>query len=201
MYHSFRSTKEAHMPDFGTGSASPNLGKAESDVGIVGPVAGFAPQIGVLVSMMAFIRVQLLNCVKGMSVGDLDFLLDPNANTIGAVLLHLAATESYYQLNTFERMEWGSWPEAIRREWDVAMNLGEPARQTIRGNSLDYYLSTLDGVREKTLSEFQKRDDNWLAIVDRDWGWNNHAKWFHVAEHESNHNGQFKFLKTRIGKP
>ncbi len=186
------------MPSFGVGPTSPSLGKPESDVGIVGPIAGFTPQIGVFVSMMAFIRVQVLNCVKGMSISDLDFLLDPYANTIGATLLHLAAAEFYYQLNTFEGMAWGSWSEAVKKEWDVAMDLGEPARKTIKGNSLDYYLTVLNGVRERTLSEFQKRDDNWLAIVDTNWGWNNYAKWFHVAEHESNHNGQFKFLKGRF---
>jgi hypothetical protein len=34
-------------------------------------------------------------------------------------------------------------------------------------------------------------------------GMNNYGKWFHVAEHESNHNGQIKFLKSRVpgGKP
>jgi len=186
------------MPALGTAHASPDLGKPESAVGIIGPVEGFTPQIGVLVSMMAFIRVQVLNCVKGMSVSDLDFLLDPDANTIGATLLHLAAAESYYQLNTFEGKEWGSWPQAIKEQWDVPMNLGEPARKTIKGHSVDYYLTTLSSVREKTLLEFRKRDDHWLAIVDTHWGWNNYAKWFHVAEHESNHNGQFKFLRSRF---
>ena len=37
--------------------------------------------------------------------------------------------------------------------------------------------------------------------VDKEWGWgptNNYCKWFHVCEHESNHNGQIKFLKKRI---
>ena len=37
--------------------------------------------------------------------------------------------------------------------------------------------------------------------VDNDWGWgptNNYCKWFHVTEHEANHNGQIKFLKSRL---
>jgi hypothetical protein len=29
-------------------------------------------------------------------------------------------------------------------------------------------------------------------------GMNNCGKWFFVAEHESNHNGQIKFLKSRV---
>jgi hypothetical protein len=78
------------------------------------------------------------------------------------------------------------------------MNLGDLARKTIKGNSLDYYLTILHNTQEKTLAEFCKRDDQWLAIVDLKWNWNNHAKWFHVTEHESNHNGQFKFLRSRF---
>ena len=31
------------------------------------------------------------------------------------------------------------------------------------------------------------------------WGpTNNYCKWFHVCEHEANHNGQIKFLKGRV---
>ena len=46
------------------------------------------------------------------------------------------------------------------------MNLGDLARKTIKGNSLDYYLTIFHNTQEKTLAEFCKRDDQWLAIVD-----------------------------------
>lgn len=187
------------MPDdMGTSKAYSYLGKAESEVGLVGPTKGFSPQIGTIVSMMAFLRCRVLKSVQGMSVDDLDFLLDDRANTVGAILLHLAATETYYQMNTFDAMTWGCWPDEIKQKWDVPMHLGERARHTIKGYSLDYYLTALHNSREKTLAEFRKRDDEWLATVDPEWNWNNHAKWFHVTEHESNHNGQFKFLKRRL---
>jgi hypothetical protein len=78
------------------------------------------------------------------------------------------------------------------------MNLGEPARKAIKGNSLDYYLNTLHESREKNLAEFKKRDDKWLMEIDKEFGANNYGKWFHVAEHESNHDGQVKFLKSRL---
>jgi uncharacterized damage-inducible protein DinB len=167
---------------------------------IVGPKPGFTPEIGTLTSMLAFTRKQVLANVKGMSQQDLDFLLDAKANTIGALLLHLAATETYYGMNTFGGMKWDSWSEDIKKKWDIPMNLGEPARKAIKGNSLDYYLNILHETREKNLAEFRKRDDKWLAVVetDGDSKVNNYAKWFHVAEHESNHDGQIKFLKSRL---
>jgi uncharacterized damage-inducible protein DinB len=147
--------------------------------------------------MLAFTRVQVLNSVRGMSKQDLDFLLDGKANTIGALLLHLAATETYYGLSTFGGLGWGSWSDDIKKKWDIPMNLGEPARKAIKGNALDYYLTILGESRERNLAELRKRDDKWLALVDQR-GANNYAKWFHVAEHESNHNGQIKFLKSRL---
>ena len=165
---------------------------------IIGPKPGFSPEIGTLVSMMAFTRMQVLHNTKGMSQQDLDFLIDSKANTIGALLLHLAATDAYYHLTSFQGMAWGKFPEAAKQKWDVPMNLGEPARKAIKGNSPDYYVNALNETREKTLAELKKRDDKWLAAVDTEAGMNNYGKWFHVAEHESNHNGQIKFLKSRL---
>lgn len=165
---------------------------------VIGPRKGYTPEIGTLVSMMHFTRMQVLHNVKGLSQSDLDFLLDAKANTIGALLLHLAATETYYSLNSFGGVKWGSWPEEVKKKWDIPMNLDEPARKAIKGNSLDYYLNTLNETREKTLAEFKKRDDKWLATVDPEFGGNNFGKWFHVAEHESNHDGQIKLLKGRL---
>ena len=178
----------------------PATAAAPANAWIVGPQPGFSPEIGTLTSMLAFTRDQVVHNVKGMSQQDLDFLLDAKANTIGALLLHLAATETYYQMNTFGGMKWDSWSEEIKKKWDVPMNLGEPARKAIKGNSLDYYLNALHEAREKSLAEFRKRDDKWLAAVetDGDFSANNYAKWFHVAEHESNHDGQIKFLKNRL---
>jgi hypothetical protein len=173
----------------------------DTDLFIVGPKKGFSPQVGTLVSEMAFMRAQVLNSVKGMSQKDLDFLLDDKANRIGALLMHLAAAERFYQYNTFDGLAPAKLPEEWKQKWDVAMDLGNPARKAIVENGLDYYLNILTETREKTLEEFRKRDDVWLAAVDKTWGWgptNNYCKWFHVTEHEANHNGQIKLLKSRL---
>jgi len=172
----------------------------ESDT-IVGPKKGYTPEIGTLTSMMAFMRGQVLHSVKGMSQQDLDFLLDAKANRIGALLMHLAAVESFYQLNTFEGVPPKNMPKEFKEKWDVPQALGDPAREAIKEHSLDFYLNLLNDTREKTLAEFRKRDDKWLMAVDKDWGWgptNNYCKWFHVTEHEANHNGQIKLLKSRL---
>jgi len=178
----------------------------EEKPNIIGPREGFSPQIGTLLSMMNWMRKAVLRSgtkfqKKDITLEQLDYLHDQKSNTIGAMLLHLAATERYYQLNTFDNMKWGSWDNSIKQQWDVAMNLGDEGRKTIKGHNVDYYLNILDETRESTIAEFKKRDDKWLMEVDNDWGWgptNNFCKWFHVCEHESNHNGQIKWIKGRL---
>ena len=174
---------------------------AAESVTIVGPKPGYSPQIGTLVSMLAWVRPAVTQPVKGISQANLDVLFDANANSIGALLLHLAATETYYQMNTFDGMKWDSWPEAVKQKWDPAMNLGDAGRKTIKGHDLDFYLTLLREVREKSLAEFKKRDDAWLMAVDEKWVWgptNNYCKWFHVCEHESHHAGQIDLLLKRL---
>jgi uncharacterized damage-inducible protein DinB len=173
----------------------------ESDVNIIGPKKGYTPQIGTLVSMMTWMRSTMLSSVKGMSQKELDYLFDANSNTIGALLLHLAATDSFYHVVTFKGISMKDLPESFKEKWGMPMELGEPARKGIKGHDLDYYLNILKETREETLAEFRKRDDDWLLAVDKTWPWgptNNYCKWFHVCEHESNHNGQIKFLKKRL---
>ena len=173
----------------------------DANINIVGPKEGYTPQIGTLVSMMDWMRMVILNPVRNISVSDLDYLVDENANSIGAMLMHLAATERFYQIHTFENKTWGDWSKEDADKWNVASGLGDRARKEIKGNNLDYYLEHLSEVRENTLKEFKNRDDEWLMYVDNDFPWgptNNYCKWFHVCEHESNHNGQFKFIKSRI---
>jgi hypothetical protein len=52
----------------------------------------------------------ILSATKDLKPADLDYLFDANANTIGALMLHLAAAETYYQVNTFDAMKWGPGP-------------------------------------------------------------------------------------------
>jgi len=182
--------------------AQPTVLPPES-IYLIGPQEGYSPQVGTLLSTMTMMRTWLIESVKILSIEELDFQLDDKSNSIGAMLMHLAATEKYYQLNTFDEMEWGTWSEEIKKEWDVPMGLGEKAREQIKGFEIDYYLSKLKEVRQVTENEFAKRDDDWIMKAEpffADQPTNNYCKWFHVCEHESNHRGQIKFLIKRMPK-
>jgi hypothetical protein len=176
---------------------------SDSNLNTIGPKSGYAPQVGTFVSMLTWMREAngVISATKKLTAADLDYLIDPNANTIGALMLHLAATETYYQLNTFEGKKWNTWPDSVKQQWDPAMGLGDAGRKTIKGHDLDYYLKILEETRAKSLAEFRKRDDAWLMAIDKDWPWgptNNYCKWFHVCEHEAHHTGQIAFLRKRL---
>jgi len=172
----------------------------EEGIHIIGPKEGFSPQIGTLVSMMDWMRATVLRSVTGMTTEELDYLHDPKSNAIGAMLLHLAATEVFYRANTFEGRQ--DYNDDERAKWGAAMGLGDEGRKIIKGNDLNYYAGILKETREKTITEFKKRDDKWLMTVDPKFfggqPTNNYCKWFHVVEHESNHNGQIKWIKSRL---
>jgi uncharacterized damage-inducible protein DinB len=173
--------------------------KAESLL-MIGPKEGYTPHIGTLVSMLNYNRQTIVNLVKFMSKAEVDYLHDANSNTIGALIMHLGATEKFYQINTFEgRREFN---EAEKKVWNAAMSLGDEGRANIKGKEVDYYLNLIKEVREKTLEELKKKDDQWLLAVDPEWSREQHVntywKWFHVCEHESNHRGQISWLKGRL---
>jgi methyltransferase (TIGR00027 family) len=168
---------------------------------VFGPRNGYSPQIGVLVSQLSWMRKVVLSRLQNLWVEELDWLPYPEANSIGALLMHLAAADVYYGLNTFDGVPWGRFSYDIRKKWGVAINLGQTARVRYKGFDLDYYLSHLADARETTLSELSKRDDDWLMAVDTTWSWgptNNLCKWFHVCEHESHHLGQIDLILKQL---
>ena len=177
------------------------LVQTNDELYLLGPMEGYSPFLGSLLSSMIMMRTWIVYGVKNLTVEQLDYQVDEESNSIGAMLLHLAATERYYQLNTFDNMSWGTWDDTIKAEWDIPMNLGAEAREKIKGNPIEYYLGKLEEVRKVTKEEFAKRDDDWLMQSEpffENKPTNNYAKWFHVCEHESNHNGQIKFIKKRF---
>lgn len=166
---------------------------------LIKPKPGFTPRIGELVSMMNYARFTTLQGVQGLSTAQLDYRLDWSANSIGSLLLHLAAVETWYQVYTFEHREMRTEEE---EPWRAAFDLGEAGR-TIQGQPLACYLGILEDVRERTLAEFARRDDDWLYQESSFWynqPANHYFMWFHVFEDEINHRGQIRLMRKRLPK-
>lgn len=147
--------------------------------------------------MMNYVRSTTLTAVTGLGITELDYLHDPQSNSIGALLLHIAAAEVGYQAATFDKRELSA---TERQEWGAVLELGERARREVRGHELEYYLTQLAQVRARTLDELRQRDDDWLderTAFQSGQMVNNHFKWFHVFGHELNHRGQIRWLRNR----
>jgi hypothetical protein len=173
----------------------PSVASPLAGLSVFGTRAGYSPQMSILVSQLDWMRRCVLTRLHLLKREDLDWLPSPNGNTIGALLLHLGAVETYYQFHTFHGLPWPTTSPETKRRFGPAMRLGDLGRRLVNGHELSFYLDTLKEVREHTLAELGKRDDEWLMAVDENWFWgptNNLCKWFHVCEHESHHLGQIE---------
>jgi uncharacterized damage-inducible protein DinB len=160
------------------------------------PIAGYSPAIGRLVGMLTYARSTTLAAVDGLTIEQLDHVHDPDSNSIGALLAHIAAVERSYQVLTFEeRLLTAQENERLT----AALKLGADGRRILRGQSLEHYLSQLQSVRRDTLATLASRDDDWLdRSVTQAPKINAHWAWFHVAEDEINHRGQIRWLRARL---
>lgn len=166
---------------------------------LIHPAPGYSSHIGVLVATLQRCRETTIRWVQDLTIHQLDYLWDANANTIGALLLHIAAIEAAYQEYTFTGRNILDNPERIAK-WEIPMYLDEPARQTIKGHPIGYYLNELQGMRELTLTQFRQYEDDWLWQESpwNDLVANNYWMWYHVYEDEINHRGEISWLKSRI---
>ncbi|WP_232225617.1 DinB family protein [Oceanobacillus manasiensis] len=147
--------------------------------------------------MMNYARYTTLEAVVGLTVEQLDFLPHQNGNSIGALLLHMAAVEFGFQVEFFENRKPN---ERETEEWGAAYELGELGREQIKGNPLEFYLDKLDVVRTRTLKELQTRSDAWL-YEEANWdsvSSNNYFVWFHTFEDEINHRGQIRIIRNML---
>ena len=186
------------LPKFA--NANPNSPMADSDnINHIGPMEGYTPQIGTLISMLDWISDSVIRVTKNLSVEQLDYLHDDDSNTIGSLMMHVAATEVIYQDLTFENL--GKFSKKNNDKWGIAMDLGEDARKKIIGNDVAFYVNTMNEARAKTKSEMKTRNDDWLLSGEtKEWNWNNYCKWFHVVEHFANHRGQITWYIKRLKK-
>ncbi|NNC70168.1 MAG: DUF664 domain-containing protein [Flavobacteriaceae bacterium] len=159
------------------------------------PRDGYSVQIGTLVEMLEDLKSRITRSVRNLNQEQTDFLLDDNANTIGALIFHLAATEKYYQVYTFENRGYNSKEIKI---WQTPMNLGEIARKELIDKPIDHYLTIWTNVRKETLRLLKTKDDAWLTKKTSRGSMNNHWAWYHVMEHQANHMGQIQMLRKRM---
>lgn len=113
---------------------------------------GYTDKIGELVFMMEHVRAVTKDEIKQFKSKELDYLVQKNDNSIGALLLHIASIEKVHQLISFENRDFN---DKELSKWSTALNLAENARQEIKNNSILYYFHELDQIRNETLNELK----------------------------------------------
>jgi len=157
------------------------------------PPKGYSHDIGNMISMLDNLKQRVERNVTGLDQSGTDFLLDAEANSPGAIIYHLAATEAYYQAYTFEGRGFNA---EEKRKWETALGLGEKARKEFKGKPIRYYMDLYDAVRAKTKELLKTKDDQWFE--KKNGNMSNHWAWFHVMEHQANHMGQLALITKRI---
>lgn len=160
------------------------------------PVDGYSPQIGLMVYMLEDLKSRITEQVKDLNQTETDFLFDKDANSIGALIMHLVSTEVYYQVQTLEGRP---WTEEEQNRLGMAGELNENVKNILKGKPIQHYLDLWDEVRQKSLEGLKTKDDAWfLSQIDE--GINNQYVWYHVMEHSANHMGQIATIKNRLPK-
>ncbi len=158
------------------------------------PVEGYSPQIGLMVYMLEDLKGRITEQVKDLDQLQTDFMYDEDANSIGALIMHLVSTEAYYQIETLSERQWTAEEQ---ERWGIGGSLNEASKKKLKGKPIQYYLGLWDEVREKTLAGLKTKDDAWFAS-NLDEAFNYHWVWYHVMEHSANHMGQIGTVKNRL---
>ena len=100
---------------------------------LIEPAEGYSPNIGTLVDMMENLKDRITSQVKDLDQEQTDFLFDEKANCISTLVMHLVATEAYYQVETLEGR---SWTKAEEKQWGPASSLNPQVNQQLQGKVL-----------------------------------------------------------------
>ncbi|XKE94679.1 DinB family protein [Metaplanococcus flavidus] len=159
---------------------------------------GYPDKIGELVSMLEHARAVTLWEIGGLNQKELDHLQTRHSNSIGALLMHIAAIEKVHQVISFEKRD---FTEEEMAYWGSAVDLGDEGRRDIKDQPVEYYLEELAEVRKDTLKQLKLKDETWL-FEENTWpngvAYNNYYLWFHVLEDEISHRGQIRMLKREM---
>jgi uncharacterized damage-inducible protein DinB len=160
------------------------------------PEEGYTPRIGLMVAMLEDLKVRITEQVVDLNQIETDYLFDEKANSIGSLVMHLVATEAYFQVESLEGRQWTDDEAAF---WMIGAGLNDDSRKQLKGKAIQYYVDLWDGVRQKTLAGLKTKDDAWFASnIDEEM--NYHWAWYHVMEHQANHMGQIALVKNRLPK-
>lgn len=161
-------------------------------------IKGYTSQIGILVCEMNLVREHTFKLTKELSLEALDFNFDAKSNSIGTLLLHIAALEFKFQLDHFHNRNITE-SEFMKYGKASPYNLHN---RLVYGNDLEYYFNTLEEVRAQTLEALETVSDDWLYedvfTSNGTMLGNRYYLLKHIIHDELCHQGQIKLILKRL---
>lgn len=161
---------------------------------------GFTPEIGRFVAMLEDTRRRTKRYLEGLSAEQLAWYPNDTVESIGTILLHIAAVEHSYIQEDIMRRPMGE-------EWKIAFPLRFGIPQ-ISGRELSYFLEKLDSVREATETVLKSLTDNdlkrMISPLDPGEPGNQQIEFsieyllYHLIGHEAHHRGQIAVQKRLL---
>jgi len=171
--------------------------KVERD--ILEPMAGVSKEIGFYLSGMEEIRAQLRKAVSDLTSKELARRITPNAHQIGALILHLGETESWWIHSVVAEKELDE--EAKRfAHWDDTTETDFAEK----GYSAEDCIGIIDEISRMSreiLAKFGDEDLERLFGFDKkDKRIEVSLRWVlhHLIDHEATHKGQIMMLKRLL---
>ncbi len=156
--------------------------------------SGFTPRLGVFRAQLEDVRRGTLRYVAGLDQSQLVWSPQANIESIGTLLLHIAAVERSWIGEDIARRPMGE-------EWAIAFPIRFGIEQ-IQGQPLEYFLARLASTRDETRAVLSSLTDEDLSrdVAPLDPGDSTETytiEWIlhHCVEHEAHHRGQIALLK------
>lgn len=160
----------------------------------------YTEHLGIVVSEMILVRLKTRALTENLDKAELDFQFDDKSNSIGTLLLHIAALEFKFQLDhffnrTFSQEEYELFGPAAPH----MMN-----QRLVHGHGLEFYTDILEEIRSTTLAQLETLDDEWLFKEKEGYGnrgpMNNYYLIKHIIHDEIAHQGQIKIIRKRLNR-
>ncbi|MBI3872783.1 MAG: DinB family protein, partial [candidate division Zixibacteria bacterium] len=164
------------------------------------PLPGYPPRIGRYLAQLEDVRRLTKRHVEGLSPEQLSWHPNPKVESIGTLLLHIAAVECSWIGEDIMRRPMGE-------EWHIAFPMRAEIPQ-ITGKPLGHFFDVMDRVRAQTKADLATLADADLdrLLVPLDPGDSSgperqfSIEWilYHVIEHEAHHKGQIAVMKRLL---
>lgn len=151
------------------------------------------PRVSYWYSMLQEVRERLLNIIGDLDEETLDFTPDErNFETIGTLLLHIAAIEWSWVFEDIDGLEMDY--EKFKHAFALRSDVDIPQ---LKGKKKLFYLNQLKEVREEVFQRLTRFSDKDLEKIVESDAEKFSVEWvlFHILEHESMHIGQILLLK------